>query len=224
MGIPKYYFAEEFRAFEGELLRLGARPVTFGAGEYLSRPGEDMNTCYYLQKGFINLAALDEEGGEYTLMFFGPGAIHPCVCGEYGFTLEKQLINRATQEVEALALPAKALEQLVRENGEFALTAIRHHCALENSLMTQRLFSEGLNSWYKVCNFLYLWNLNRGGTDPKSFLSQEEVAAIVGLSRVQVARVFARMRQEGLITTGRHWFQVMDMDRLRERCADLVEE
>lgn len=146
MNIPKYYFAGEFWAFEGELLRLGARPVRFGAGEYLSRPGEDMNTCYYLKTGFINLAALDEKGGESTLMFFGPGAIHPCVCGEYSFTLEKQLTNRATQEVEALALPAQALGRLARENGDFALAAIRHHCAIENSLMTQRLFSDGLNS------------------------------------------------------------------------------
>lgn len=75
-----------------------------------------------------------------------------------------------------------------------------------------------------MCNFLYLWNLNRGGSDPRSFLSQEEVAAIVGLSRVQVARVFGRLRQEGLLTTGRHWFRVMDMDRLRRECAELTRE
>ncbi len=45
-------------------------------------------------------------------------------------------------------------------------------------------------------------------------LSQQEIADFVGLSRTSVATAYTRMRQRGLIRTGRSYVAVLDMAAL----------
>ncbi|MCF6413331.1 winged helix-turn-helix domain-containing protein [Collinsella tanakaei] len=74
----------------------------------------------------------------------------------------------------------------------------------------------------KLCNLLYL--LARDATPDKSGLqriafSQEELAEILLLNRVSVARLLAQLREEGAIDTRRGAITIIDEDRLLSHCS-----
>ena len=126
MILPRYYFSDEFTKFEPQLMELG-QIIEFQEGEYLSAPDELMSMCYYIKKGIARFSILNDEGDENIIMFFGPGSINPCVCGEYEFTLERYIIVKAITKVTAIAFPPAVAIQMLNAYGKFGVTAIHHY-------------------------------------------------------------------------------------------------
>lgn len=124
--------------------------------------------------------------------------------------------------MEALVLPAETLTRLTAENGQLALAALRHYGDLQYLHMVQRVYQSKEDSLFKVGSFLYMYSQAQPEED-KFHMAQEHVGSFVGLSRMQVSRVFQTLRKMGFITTGRHWVQVTDPDGLGELCMDLME-
>jgi CRP/FNR family cyclic AMP-dependent transcriptional regulator len=54
-----------------------------------------------------------------------------------------------------------------------------------------------------------------GGEQPDLGLSQQELAAAVGLSRASVAAALGTLRQRGLVTTRRRSLVIRDLAKLR---------
>ena len=49
--------------------------------------------------------------------------------------------------------------------------------------------------------------------------SDEQVAAVLGVSRVQVARAYRVLRQQKAIATHRSGVTILDMEKLKEHCS-----
>ena len=73
-------------------------------------------------------------------------------------------------------------------------------------------------------SFLYLYLYYKPEQNNMVDLSQEEIASITGLSRMQVSRVLAPLRDNDVITTKRGKIVVQDMERLKEQCNYIVYE
>lgn len=220
MALPKYYYAGDFTPFEA-LFRGTGRARTFQSGEYLLSPGKGEENCYYIEAGLCVLQGSRGDGRDNLMMGFGPGAVYPFACGDYGFGGEGWTACRAVTETRALVLSREELGRMVEENGRLALAAIRHHCELEHLLTMQRILHSGTSSRFRVGSFLYLTQLDSGRPLP---LAQEDIADFVDLSRMQVTRVFQELREGGLIEVGRHRVKVTDPEGLRRWCEKLLEE
>lgn len=222
MDLPRYYYAGEFTPFEDLFRAAGARPVVFEAGDYLAGPGKWQGQCYYVQKGLHILSGGRAWDSRSFFWIYGPGSLFPYVCGDYGFRGEPLLSTQAVTRVEALAFPMETLARLTAENGQLALAAIRHYSDLQYLHMVQRVYQSKEDSLFKVSSFLYMYSQAQPEED-KFHMAQEQVGSFVGLSRMQVSRVFRELREKGFIATGRNWVQVTEPDGLRDWCLALME-
>lgn len=223
MQMPKYYFSGEFTAFEELFLRLGAQVRTYQPEDFLARAGEWEGRCFYVRRGVHVLSGVREDGRDRLMLLFGPGSVYPFAC-ERGDLLQDQFLSsRAVTEMEVLVLTREQLAAGVEESGALALTAIQQHCELEHLLLMQRLFHSGGAPRFKVGSFLYLYDQARPEVGDALYLTQENVANFVDLSRMQVSRVFRELRRLGLIQTGRHQILVTDPDGLSEWCMEQME-
>ena len=69
----------------------------------------------------------------------------------------------------------------------------------------------------RLANFLCLYMKSRDyRTNGLVAMSQENLASAVNASRVQVARVCARFRKAGIISTGRRSLRILDRKALQE--------
>lgn len=50
-------------------------------------------------------------------------------------------------------------------------------------------------------------------------LSQEELAELVGMSRVNLTRHIGRLREEGVIDTARKQIRILDLETLMRYCS-----
>lgn len=164
-------------------------------------------------------------------MFFGPGSINPCVCGVYAFTLEKYILLKAITPITAFAYAPEITQKMIEEDSSYAAAIIKHYCTMTNLVMVRGMFSKSLDSLYKVSNFLYLFSLrnpyygmNGSWSCEKIELSQEEIASFVGISRIQVARSLAQLREEKIIRTFRGKVQIIDKEKLKGYCASIIDE
>ena len=71
----------------------------------------------------------------------------------------------------------------------------------------------------KLCNLLYLLFVNRAAGSEMLDVTQEDLADILGVSRVNLARNLAALRAEGLICTHRRCIEVLDAKALARHCS-----
>ena len=71
----------------------------------------------------------------------------------------------------------------------------------------------------KVGNILYLLASNELFKDNIIELTQEEIASLIGASRIQVARVLHFLRENKIIKTNRNTIKILDMKKLSELCS-----
>ena len=222
MDLPRYYYAGEFAPFEDLFRTAGARPVVFEAGDYLTGPGKWTGQCYYVQKGLHILSGGRAWDSRSFFWIYGPGSLFPFVCSPATPPWDPPLAARAVTRAEALVLSTETLTSLTRENGDLALAALRHYSDLQYLNMVQRVFQSREDSLFKVGSFLYMYSQAQP-EDDRFHLTQEQVGSFVGLSRMQISRVFRELRENGFIATGRNWVQVTDPDGLRDWCLALME-
>ena len=105
--------------------------------------------------------------------------------------------------------------------GNEALNLIRFHSVVLRDLLvlSVEIFIGGLDI-LKLCNLLYLLSDKKGGPDDRQIhLSQEELADVLAVNRVNLSRHLSRLRQEGIISTGRKQIQVLRPDLLADFCS-----
>ena len=71
----------------------------------------------------------------------------------------------------------------------------------------------------QLCNLLYL--LQGGEADPQRLpdVTQDELSDILGMSRVNLARTLAQLREEGILRTQRRRIEILDPAGLRASCS-----
>lgn len=92
-----------------------------------------------------------------------------------------------------------------------------------NSLLFSSIHQEYNPSLVKICNLLYLLTINQP-TDAgmRIELTQDELAELLGLSRVQLTRGLSALRQQRIISTSRGAIRVLDLPRLLSLCSSEV--
>ncbi|MGM9639317.1 MAG: Crp/Fnr family transcriptional regulator, partial [Butyricicoccaceae bacterium] len=167
-------------------------------------------------------SALTEEGYELTLTFYGPGALYPVKCRQFHFCLEPALLFQAILPTSVWVLEPAAIEALIRTCPDFAVRAVDFHTMQGNLYLTRHMVSLQKDLCAKVAAFLYLYHSNSGGQSDLIPLSQNEVAAVLGISRVQVARAYRVLRGRQLLAPQRGGVRILDAEGLRACCPSFI--
>ena len=110
-------------------------------------------------------------------------------------------------------LSAAAFVRIIREQ-RVEQTLLRYLVARQRESDDARAELAGMNSLQRVGRVLLRFAAVAGGEQPDLGLSQEELAAAVGLSRASVAAALAALRRRGLVATRRRSLVILDLAKL----------
>ena len=220
MLTPRYYFVDGFRAFHDYFLSQPHVKRVFQKGEYLWKPGQPYDRLqYYLSGASIHFS--DHESGRRKIIsFHGPGTILP---GYHttDFRIELSLMTVALSEVCVLEFTVPQFKTMFEANAELAESVVSWYSKYVNLFLFETIHQEFNSSQVKLCNLLYLLTGNQPSHSGLTIeMTQEEIADILGLSRVQVTRALTELRSRGILSTNRGRLQIMDLPALMSLCTE----
>ena len=229
MILTRYFLTAEFDEYENLFIKYGAREKKFRKKENLPTiSGSDgsHHISYYIKKGIAKLILIDENGDENIMLFMGSGSLYPIHVVQDMFSLENGFLYiAAVTELEVLAFPAEKVEEMIRDgNHDFAIDCLKHYNILVNNLLTRGLLNTYNSSMQFVCSVMYLFLYYNASADNMISLTQDDIARITSLSRMQVARIIARLKAEKIAETGRNQIKILDVPALKDYCSYVVND
>lgn len=219
MLIPRYYFANDYTDLYEYFLTQPHKERNFQKDEYLWKPGECIERIYYIKTGIAQTLVEHEEGYRKILFFHSNGTVFPG-CHESLFKIEKTIITKALSDMETLEFSRADFYRMFQENKRLSAIAFETYAMYINLLIYETAHQDYNNSFIKLCNLLYLFSQNSGGVKTNRVdLSQENVADILTISRVNAAKSLSRLRDEGIIVSHRKWIEIIDPASLENYCS-----
>ncbi len=217
MLIPRYYFSNDYVDFYNDLLKQPHIKRTISKDTYLWKPGDFIQSIYYIESGICVTSATHEDGHQKILYFNSQGSITPGFHNSQ-FKIEKSLTIKAITDMEVLEFSQKDIYNMYLTNPRFSAIAFENYAKLINLLIYETAHQEYNNSFLKLCNTLYLFSKNHRSTH-EIRLSQENIADILAINRVNVAKCLSRLRDEGIIIPHRNWIEIIDFNKLESYCS-----
>ena len=199
---------------------LQLKPYSVKKGTVIYHQGDSDGKIYVIKSGRVNLSVVDGQGDEKCLFVLGRG----CIFGELG------VLSGSAKRTSATAVSPVVMYKIP---GEYVLEGLKTNQALcqsiiENLLKKVNLLTSQIellcfyDSSYRVIeNICYLMDQfgkpdEDGGILIEMKFTHQEMANLVGVSRVTVTNIFLKMEKEGLIEKRKSGVYVRDPERFRE--------
>jgi CRP-like cAMP-binding protein len=195
-----------------ELESLGS-PVAFPPEHTIFFEGQPSRSVLIIQKGNVKVTRRAADGTDVILAIRGEG-----VMGDEGVlmdTLRSATITAIT-DVVGLDIMAGDVRHFVGKNNlwpvMFRAAVHRRYQADQRALLARLDVRSRLTRWLLDAE---VGEKVDDGWIIESTLSQQDLAASIGASRDAVAIELRKLREQGLITTGRRRIILRDLDALR---------
>lgn len=216
MELPRFYY-REYSDFQEELEKLSHTHRHFTKGEYLWKPDTYISECFYLENGIAKTFCVHESGHQRIIYFHGAGDLAPGFHSTQ-FKIEKSLCTTAVTELDAMCFRRETIYDYCFANRKFGAKAFEVYAKYINNLIFQTCHQEYNDVTLKLCNLLYLFCVS--SDDPSHILlSQEDMANILAVNRVNIAKALANLKRAGIISSHYGWIEVLDQDKLSKYCS-----
>lgn len=224
MLVPRYLYKGDFSPFFDDLLAQKHAEKTFARGEQLWRPGEFIERVYYIEEGIARTSFVNADGRQKALFYHGAGMVFPG-CHESQFAIERSLVTEAVRPVSALEFCRADFLDLTRRVPELGAAMFENYARYINVLIFETAHQDGNDGLVKLCNLLELLAMDAGGGNTAATrveCSQEELAQLLSMNRVSVARLMGELSAAGVVATHRGWVEILDHQALLARCTGEV--
>ena len=110
---------------------------------------------------------------------------------------------------------------MFEENTALAESVVNWYSMYVNRFLFETSHQKFNPSQVKLCNLLYLLTMNQHSNSGLVIeMTQEDLADILGMSRVQITRELTDLRSRGILTTTRGRLTVTDLPALASLCTD----
>ena len=182
---------------ELNLVRESKTQVLFRRGENLTKQGTFASYILFIIKGVVK-QHLEEGGKNYNLRIIKPGEFVglSTVFGKNTYNYS----TIALSETQTMLIEKSAIEQLTRNNGQFAFNLIRRYC--EQSSM---LYGSIRNLMYKQMNgrladvLLYLSGEEFALYNVFSLLNRKDLSDFAGISTESTVKLLKAFEKDGII-------------------------
>lgn len=226
MVIPKYYYCADFLPYKDYLIEQCDCIKSFKRGEYLNGAGSNYNTIYYLISGIGYFYVLHESGKRSIISMHGSGDIYPLFRdledGSTPFQLERSIFFQAMSDVEVAVFSYKTMKALIDTREDFCHKWIRAYNNYINLLLYRITTSDNDTGATKVCNYLYSMYTYADKPIKENgalHLSQEEIAEMLGMTRIHLSRILNGLVSEKVVTLGRKLITISDFEALKRGCS-----
>lgn len=222
MILPRYYFEGDFKPFEDWIEDCKLEKVKIKKGNELKYLYQ--HKAVYIKSGMVKLSICNEEGLESVIMFAGSGSIYPVTCIEEQFTIEQFMLLKTVVDTEIVVFPKEKILEFMMKSSDFAVDAINFNSKIINSLLTKNILGSYENSEQSICSFLFSYIKYNPNKNNIVNITQEEIASVAGISRMQVTRILGSLRERGIVKTERGKVIILDMEMLEKNCAGILKE
>jgi CRP/FNR family transcriptional regulator len=172
------------------------------AGERLYTMGHPASAVYLVRRGLLKTSLVSPGGQEVTVRLYAPGDILGELCLCTGERREEAVALEASEVVE---IPLSTLLRRVRQDPQSALelaSAICEHLADAHEGLRNLVFIPVPERLARVLLGLAdrLGETGSAGERIKYYITQEELARMIGARREVVSGLLNRLRTEGLIS------------------------
>ena len=220
MLVPRYYFADDFCAFYQYFLSQPHTERIFQKGEYLWKPGQPYDRIQYYVSGASVHFSEHESGHRKIISFHGPGTILP---GYHttSFRIELSLSTAALSDIKVLEFTIPQFKAMFESNAALAENVVNWYSKYVNRFLFETIHQEFNSSQVKLCNLLYLLTMNQPANSGLTIeMTQENIADLLGMSRVQITREVTDLRSKGILATARGRLTVTDIRALASLCTE----
>lgn len=220
MLVPRYYFADDFCAFYQYFLSQPHTERTFQKGDYLWKPGQPYDRIQYYVSGASVHFSDHESRHRKIISFHGPGTILP---GYHttDFRIELSLSTVALSNMKVLEFTIPQFKAMFESNAALAENIVNWYSKYVNRFLFETIHQEFNSSQVKLCNLLYLLTMNQPANSGLTIeMTQENIADLLGMSRVQITRELTDLRSQGILATARGRLTVTDIRALASLCTE----
>ena len=199
---------------------LNLKPYSLKKGTAVFEQGSANGKIYVIKSGRVNLSIADDQGAEKCLFVLGRG----CIFGEIA------VLSEGVTRTLAIAVSPVVLYEFPGEYllGELKTNLTLNQAIIENLLEKINLLTSQIellcfyDSPYRVIESLcYLMDQfgkrdEQGGVLIEMKFTHQEMANLVGVTRVTVTNIFLKMKQKGLIENRKSGVYVKNPEHLRE--------
>lgn len=219
MLTPRYIFANDFEEFYPYFLSQPHKRKTFHKGEYLWTPGSLCEKIHYIISGAAIHYADHENGRRKIISIHAAGTVYP---GYHltDYKIELLLTTVALSDMEVLEFTIEEFQQMFESNTALSEQVVNWYSMYVNRFLFESIHQEYNSSLIKICNLLYILNATQTSLHTLTIeITQDEIAEMLGLSRVQLTRGLSELRKRGIIATSRRKIKVIDLPALKELCT-----
>ena len=200
-----------------ERLRPHLHPVEFKLGDVLYGPGDPVRSVYWVEAGLLSVVSSSPEGQSVETSMVGrdgsAGLVEACAQGQSFMTVLVQIEGRGWRA------PASACRELAETSAGFRQMVWRHAATLiaEGG---QSAVCQARHPVDQRCARWLLESRDRAGVGDVLPLTQEYLAAMLGVQRTTVAPVAVELQRRGLIRYSRGRIEVLDPAGLEAAACD----
>lgn len=211
MSANTHYIQNTLNSQSGLLHLLENMPMVriFNKNKIIYTQSDTADNFYYLKKGKVKIFIVSENGTEKTLSVIGKGAI----LGEASFFDGQPRMSsaRALTRCELVSVSKNLLTEMIRRNPDTALELLHLQARTIRMLSAQIDSMSFIDAKGRIAQFL----LQSADNTDTVYATHEEIASIVGVSRVTVSKLTSRLAEDEMIVTGYRSIKIQNKERLR---------
>lgn len=193
-------------------LRAKAIRRSFSAGQFLQHRGDAADGFWVVDKGQVKLGHQDAQGNMHVLFILGPGdSFGELAClGQF----ERVLDAEALGKVEMIWVSDKALSDIIATSPEIAREMLKILAKQLQEALDNLLVFRNMPAPKRLAQRLLAF---AGDREPpvRLGIKQQELAELVGVSRMTIASALAELEKLGLVTRHYGHIAIEDPSALR---------
>ena len=219
MIIPRYIFTNDFVELKPLFEAQPHKEIQLKTGDFLWQPDEHVQYINYIESGIARTYLVHESGRRKIISYHGSGTIFPGF-HELEFKIEQTLVTEAITPMKIWRFSRDEFGQLMDAYPQINKYMLNSYARYINLLLFETAHQEYNSGFVRVCNvILLLHNAQSEVGQGILVFSQEELAELVGMSRVNLTRHIGRLREEGIIDTARREIKILNIQTLMRYCS-----
>lgn len=207
-----------------EALRKVAIERRYEAGDFVFHQGDIPTSAFILLSGRLKLITTSRAGQEVLIELRGAGTL----IGELGVIdgRPRSTAARTIGPVRALSIPADQFQDLMAQRSPLSMAVLASVAHRLRESVDRRSASSSTGVMTQLCSRLLELSADQpvesdGSVDLRLPVTQQEIADWLGVSRDAVVIALQRLRDDGLIATGRRRIRIIDLRGVEELASAL---
>lgn len=200
----------------------GFRRLYFKKGETIYRAEDEIDSIFYLKKGYARLYSLSKNAQQLTFIIYKPGDFFPLIP-----TIKRtpsEYYTESMTEAELYEAPAEKFLQFIKSNSGVLFELLGRTLTRFGGVLTRMEYAIFGNAANKVAGIILICTERFGiqslnGTLIQVPLTHQDIANLLGMARETVSIEMKKLQNAGLISyKGRSLF-VKNTDALKEQAT-----